>query len=137
MKHFYLTALAAGFCVIAFAADDWKTYLKNNQTEILYKYSDCHDNVNGIHQEKILLKIINLQDVKTEVSFSKELTYGSFKPALGDIKTYSVQLQPHEAKEGGCSEKSGALVIFSKQLNFNSTRLEKFELKDISVKTIQ
>ncbi|MES2620453.1 MAG: hypothetical protein V4615_06340, partial [Bacteroidota bacterium] len=75
MKHIFTTAIMALLCATAFAADNWKTYSKQDQVEIRYRSTDCHDEVNGIHQQKILLQFINLSTDVQEVTFSKELVY--------------------------------------------------------------
>ena len=136
MKYILLTALTTFFCASAIA-EDWKPYFKNNQIEIQYRYADCNDEANGIHQQKVLLKFVNLTNEKTEISFSKELNYNSSAPASSDIKNFTLLLNPGGTKEGICSEKDKSFFIFSKQLNFKSTELKKFELKNISVKTIR
>lgn len=122
--------------ISAFAADDWKSYFKNSEVEILYRYSDCHDIPNGMHQQKILLRFINFKMEPVEVFYTKELTFSNSmtKP---DVREFSVHLNQAEKLEGDCDTKDNRLFIFSKQLNFNSTSLKHFELKNISVKTIQ
>jgi hypothetical protein len=137
LKHILFSAVAAFFCLHLSAADNWKTYFKNEQAEILYRYSDCHDDANGVHQQKILLKFVNLQNTKMEISFSKELAYNSRKGNSSDIKSYLVELGSKETKEGVCSDKDNALFIFSKQLNLEAKELSGFELKNISVKIIE
>jgi hypothetical protein len=137
VKHILLSALAACFGLNALASGDWKTYFKNEQVEILYRYSDCHDSANGIHQQKVLLKFVNLLDTKNEISFSKELIYKRGTTNSTDIKSYQVKLKANEVKEGDCSDKENALFIFSKQLNFEASELDKFYLKNISVRIIE
>lgn len=137
VKHIFTAAIMALFCATAFGVDDWKTYSKNDQIEIRYRSADCHDEVNGIHQQKILLQFINLSNDIKEVTFSKELLYSGSASVANDVKSYSLLLQPGETKEGLCSDKNKALIIFSKQLNLQSRELKKFELKNISTKTIQ
>lgn len=132
-----LTALTCLLCSSAFSAD-WTTYFKNEKVEIQFQYADCHDVHNGLHQQKVFLRFINLSNQKEEVSFTKELTFSNGKTSNADSKTFIVQLNVNEEKTGECSNKEdNALFLFSKQLNFNSTELRKFELKNISVKTIQ
>ena len=124
------------FNITLFAADDWKSYYKNNEVEILYRYSDCHDIPNGLHQQKILLRFINFKDKPVEIFYTKELTFSNSlsKP---DERLFSIHLNSGETQEGACDTKDNRLFIFSKQLNFNSTSLKHFELKNISVKPIQ
>ncbi len=101
-------------------------------------YADCHDAHNGLHQQKIFLRFVNLSNQKEEVSFTKELTFSNGKTSTADGKTFTIQLNANEEKTGDCLNKEeNALFLFSKQLNFTSTELRKFELKNISVKTIQ
>lgn len=129
-----LAVLVGGFIQ---AAHNWKTYFKNTQIEIQYCYTECHDETNGIHQQKILLRFVNLTNTKTEVSFQKELTYSPAVSVSSEAKTYTVSLSPLEQKEGNCSLKENALYIYSKQLNFESRQLTHFDLKNISVKNIE
>ena len=123
--------------ISVFASDDWKSYFQNKEVEILYRYSDCHDIPNGLHQQKILLKVVNLQDKKVEVFYTKELTFNTTSAEKPDVRVFSVYLGPLDTAEGDCDTKDNRLFIFSKQLNFNSTHLTHFELKDISVKIVQ
>ena len=122
--------------ISAFAADEWKSYFKNDQVEILYRFSDCHDIPNGLHQQKILLRFVNFKMESVEVYYTKELTFSN-SMSKPDVREFSVHLNPVEKAEGDCDTKDNRLFIFSKQLNFNSTSLKHFELKNISVKTIQ
>ena len=118
------------------AAEKWETYFRNSQVEILYRYFDCHDETNGIHQEKVFFKFINRTGNKLLVSFAKELFYNRSHSISTDEKVYKLYLQPNKVVEGFCSDKDTVFYIFSKQLNFNSTMLQNFELKNIEVKTI-
>jgi hypothetical protein len=125
------------YSLAAFAADDWKSYFKNDEVEILYRYADCHDIPNGIHQQKILLRFVNKQNKKAEVFYKKELTFSTTSAAAPDVRLFSVVLDPQAIQEGTCDTRDNRLFMFSKQLNFKSTYLTHFDLKDITVKTIQ
>lgn len=136
VKNIVLSAFMLLSGISVFAVDGWKTYFKNNEVEIFYQYTDCHDIPNGLHQQKILLRFVNLKDKPVEVFYTKELTFSNSvtKP---DVREFSVHLNGLETLEGECDTKDNRLFIFSKQLNFNSTSLKHFELKNISVKIIQ
>ena len=136
MKHLVLTFLTIAMVTSASAAEEWKSYFKNNEVEVLYRYSDCHDDANGIHQQKILLKFVNQQNKKVEVFYTKQLDF-SKQAGTPDVRDFSVQLEPNATVEGTCTVKDNRLYIFSKQLNFEATKLEKFELKNIIVKPLQ
>ena len=124
------------FSAVAFAGDNWKSYFKNNEVEILYRSAYCHDDAHGIHQQKILLKVVNLQNKKVEVYYTKDLVFSTTITAP-DVREFSVTLEPNATVEGDCNVRDNRLFIFSKQLNFSSTELKKFDLKNISVKPIQ
>jgi len=133
----FLPALLCFLSSSLFSAD-WTTYFKNEKVEIQYQYADCHDEHNGIHQQKVFLRFVNLSNQKEEVSFTKELAFSNGKTSNADARIFTVQLNANEEKTGDCLNKTdNALYLFSKQLNFSSTELRKFELKNISIKTIQ
>lgn len=136
MKHLLLTFLTIAMVTSASAAEEWKSYFKNNEVEVLYRYSDCHDDANGIHQQKILLKFVNQQNKKVEVFYTKQLDFSNHT-GTPDVRDFSVQLEPKATVEGTCTVKDNRLYIFSKQLNLEATKLEKFELKNIIVKPLQ
>lgn len=137
VKHTLIALLTILLVIPAMAADDWKSYFKNNEVEILYRYVDCHDDANGLHQQKILLRFVNLQNKRVELSFTKALIFSNNSSGIPDVRDFKVQLEPKAALEGDCTTRNNRLFIFSKQLNFSSTHLEKFELKNIVVKPIQ
>lgn len=122
--------------VTTFAGENWESYFKNKEVEILYREADCHDDANNVHQKKVLLKIVNLQNRKVEVYFTKELTFTGNTAAKPDIREFSVTLEPDAVAEGTCATRDNRLYIFFRQLNLQSIELEKFELKDIVVKPL-
>lgn len=139
MKRTILPLMFVLFSAVAFAGDDWKSYFKNNEVEILYRKADCNDDANGIHQQKILLKVVNLQNKKVEVFYTKELNFSKADATASapDVREFSVTLEPNATVEGDCKVRDNRLFIFSKHLNFSGTELKKFDLKNISVKPIQ
>ncbi len=137
MKYLLLLISGTVLSLNSFATGDWITYFKNSEVEILYRYSDCNDEINGIHRQKVLLRFVNLTQSQVKVSFAKKLAYSSLPSNPGDVKVYSLVLQPQQTAEGVCSSKDKALFIFSRQLNLNSPQLQKFELINISVNTIE
>ena len=136
MKYFLLSVITFSICATSFAADEWKTYFKNEEVEILYRYAACHDETNGIHQQKVFFKFVNLTGKKEEIIFFREYFYSSSEKGKADKAGFTVELNPNEVKEGECATQDRAFFIYSKQLNFASTELKKFELKDIHVKII-
>lgn len=136
MKHLLFPLVFLMLSLTTFAGENWKTYYKTKEVEIQYCEVDCHDDTNGVHQRKILLKITNRQNKKVEVYYTKELTFSNKNVERPDVREFSVTLEPNATIEGSCNSRDNRLFIFSKQLNFSSTELKKFELKNISVKPI-
>lgn len=137
MKHTLLALFALLLAAPAVAGGDWKTYFESKEVKVLYCYTDCHDEANGLHQQKILLKFINLQNKAVEVSYGRQLQFSNKQSTSPDVKQFTVNLAANATLQGDCTTKNNALFIFSKQLNFSSTQLEKFDLQSISVKSAQ
>lgn len=119
------------------AADDWKSYFKNKEVEILYQYANCHDEVNGIHQQKVLFKYVNLTNAAVEVSFNKQSSFSDTPASSKPENNCALTLQAQQSKEGTCADKDKVFFIFSRHLNMPGRKLIAFDLKNITVKTIQ
>lgn len=130
-----LTLLAVFMALFAHATDDWKSYYSDNSLNIFYRYTDCHDDANGIHQQKVVFRFVNLTNKNIEVSFAKQLIY--HQATNGADKTFSLSLPPNQSVEGSCNEKDKALFSFVKHLNMEGAQLQDFKLTNISVTTIQ
>jgi len=137
VKHLLFALLTILMVLPAMAAEEWKSYFKSTEVEVLYRYTDCHDEANGLHQQKIILKFVNLQSKAVQISYGKQLTFSNKQASKPDVHQFTVKLAPNATMQGDCTTKNNALFIFSKQLNFSSTQLEKFELQNISVKPAQ
>lgn len=126
-------------CCITLAtnASDWKVYYTGKSVVIYYKYEDCHNDGKGIHQQKVLFAFENLSDKKITVSFAKEMSYTNSPKIVADKSLFNVVLSPKQRMEADCEGRDRSLYIFSKQLNVPSGELKKFDLKNITVKTIQ
>jgi hypothetical protein len=120
---------------LSHAQDVWKPYFENSQLIVEYKYSDCHDEANGIHQQKVLLRFLNLTNAAVDVSFQRKTDYG--KGYTTENNQQHLLLPAKGEKEGNCSEKDKSLFIFSKHLNMEGRSLRKFELNNINVTTVK
>ncbi|MFN8323881.1 MAG: hypothetical protein U0T74_14550 [Chitinophagales bacterium] len=125
------------FSLSAMAADEWKSYFKNNEVEILYQYANCHDEVNGIHQQKVLFKYVNLSNHAVVISFNKQSSFTDTPASSKPENNCAVTLQANQTVEGRCTDKDKAFFIFSRHLNMQGRKLIAFDLKNITVKTIQ
>jgi hypothetical protein len=137
MKRFCLFVLGLVMASTTFAANEWKEYFSNESVKIFYRYVDCHDKANGIHQQKVVLKFENISAKKLEVTFGKTTVYSGTKAATDDVKTYKVTVPAGKGVEGECDTRDNNLFIFSKHLDFSGPELKKFDLTNISVKTIE
>lgn len=140
-KQFALKLILTGSVILlnifySVAADEWKSYFNNHGVEVMFRYADCHDIPNGLHQQKILLRFANYGEKPVVISFSKALTFSN-SGAQPDVRDFTVHLNGGEIIQPDCDTKDNRLWIFSKQLNFKSTHLKHFELQNITVKTVQ
>lgn len=135
MKHFLLVLLGNLAMLNSRAADDWKVYYHDSGVTIEYRYADCHDAVNGIHQQKIFLKFTSTAKSAVQVTFNRNLQYQG-QPASGGDHSYSLVLKAGETVEGDCDSHNKALYIFSKQLNTTGSVLNTFVLSNITVKPV-
>ena len=115
---------------------DWQLHLKNEQVEVYFKKSDCHDIANGIHQEKILVKYINKTTEKLEISFLKAATYNGYTNTSAE-NSCTVVLEPNESREGICSDRDKSLTIFSKHLDMEGVSLQAIDFRNMLIKTIR
>lgn len=116
------------------AQDVWENYFQDSRVKVEFRYTDCHDVVNGIHQQKILLRFLNLTNSSIEVSYQR-------KPDYGEGYTYETNLQhislgANAVIEGSCSEKDKSLFFFSRHLNKQGRSLHRFELANIHTKIV-
>lgn len=136
MKNILLLAVALCCAISSKAADDWKLYFSNGYIEIYYTYTDCHDEANGLHQQKILYRFVNKSSTNVEVSFSKDLYYTDSSPITTEAVN-KIVVNKMQQVEGDCSTRNNALYTFIKQLNIQARELKKCELKNITVKPIE
>lgn len=133
MKHLLFIALL--WCSFtAFASGEWTAYYNSQSVQILYRFEDCHDDVNGIHQQKVFFKFVNLSGKTVAVNFAKQLTYAGTTSA-GD-KEYTLTLKPGETLQGDCTTHDKIFFSFAKHLNMEGRKLEKFDLTNITVTTL-
>lgn len=115
-------------------AADWKEYYSNGMVKVFYTTRQCHDNANGIHQEKIFFKFQNTGSQKALITFTKALTYNgkTIKPE-GENR---IVLNAGETREATCAEKDKSYFIMVKHLDMNGRVLDHFELQNITITVI-
>jgi hypothetical protein len=138
MKQKMIALFLVVMSLTAAATEDWKVYFQSADVVIEYRYADCHDEANGIHQQKVFLRFKNTSSQKVELSFqlikkySKSSTDGS-----SDESIQSIVIPANSTLSGDCSTKNKSLFVFVKQLNLAGTELKKFDLQNISIKPLE
>lgn len=150
-KNFFLIILVALFSVFVIAGNDnnqigkeiknteWKLLSEKNGVQIYFKYENCNDEVNDIHQENVVLKVVNTTNQNITIEWDTELWYNdncrtcNMKNGENHNK---IQLNAGETKIGSCEKRHQLreLVIFSKFTKYeNKVNLTKFQLNNIVV----
>ncbi len=117
---------------------EWKLYNEINDIQIFVQNCNCHDNANGIHQEYILLKILNTSLQNKKISWSEKLYYNGNCVNCDEKNSelfFETELLPNQEKHGNCIDNYETFRIFSKFLNYkDKPYLTKYELINIVVK---
>lgn len=130
-KTFLFTVLLGALTA---KAQQSETLFDNQQLTVTATKVPCHDETNGIHQEKVLLTFLNKAATPVEVSFEMAVWYDNVLQRKGDVPTYKVALDAMQKLSGGCQSKDKALSIFSRHLDLKGRALTRFELQNITVK---
>lgn len=141
----FLTAiLIIGFNSLTINAQetDWKLYKETNGVQVYQMTKECHDDANGLHQELILLKVINTTSQNMKVSWTLEAWYDNkcttcHNPDDPEYQ-FSVKVNAGESVSGSCDISEGqTLKIFKGFLNKeNTAKLTKFELNNLKANPI-
>ena len=129
------------FCIFFMAsnlmANDWQVYFANDNIKVYYKYAECHDNANGLHQEKVLFKYENLTDKNLSLNFNRVPVYSkSSRPA--DVFNYTLQLAAKQSVSADCATKDKSLIAFSRHLEKPDARqLQSFTLSIVSLLEVE
>ncbi len=121
---------------------EWKLLMEKNGIQVYYSYEDCHDIVNGIHQENAVLKFVNTTDKNLSIDWDLKIWYNNNCVNCDENEKehhFTLKLNAGETKKGSCEtrSKNRELVIFSKFLNMeNKSTLSKFELQNFIVKPL-
>ena len=121
---------------------EWKQYKEMSGVLIYYKYQEYHSEKDGLHQEFLLLKIVNSTSTKLKIQWDIELWYNDKCTTCGK-NVFGEHHKEFVMEGGGCLEgsldknSSWNLKIFSKFLNYeNIPELTKFELKNLIVEPL-
>ena len=115
---------------------EWKLYTEVAGIEIFYKYAECHNTEEGIHQELVLLRFINTGPHRMYLTWHAQVYYDSYNITENSKENkFMLSIDGGEVIEGNCELNCPkGLKIFSKFLNYDDKpELIKFELKNIQV----
>lgn len=120
---------------------DWQQFFNNEFVLISYRYDECHDVQEGIHNENVYIRIVNITGQKLKIEWNTEYWYNDicYGCEAGNTENYKVlTLEPNQQIEGSCGGKNqNELRLLSKMLNFNKeTVLTNFNLRDFKVTPI-
>lgn len=117
----------------------WQFLKEQSGVQIYYRYENCDDNVNGLHQQMAVLKFVNTTSQNITAEWDLEAWYNDICTTCGKIDKehhFSTQLNAGETKIGNF-EKRGTqreLLIFAKFTNMeNKVELTKFNLANLKI----
>lgn len=141
MKGIYFTALCwATWATGALAQNAWTNYSRTPELEINYRYAECHDTQNGTHKSIVVLQFVNLTGNQLSVSYNKQAWYNDVCKGCENTpeSRMGIRLAPYETRTGACDDKkTKAVYIFDKMLDVKSAALQKFELANLQITTVQ
>lgn len=129
-----LLALFSYF-VIQSHISGWQTYKSTPQVDVMYKMEQCHDEVNSIHREYVILKFVNKTNNKIKLTWNMERYDATGCGTCGnDEYKYSLELDPNQTVEGNCATQDNKTTVFVKHLDLpNYSTFTKFELGGLIV----
>jgi hypothetical protein len=141
MKKIFLTLISIFiFSAVVFSqSNDWEMYSENNGVLIYSKTSDCHMPSQGLHQEMMLLKLVNTTNQNMQIDFDVE--YWAMEECMNCESITedhrSITLNAGESIEGECSQmmNSQGLVLFVSFLNFETRPpiMSRFEIANLKI----
>jgi hypothetical protein len=119
-------------------SSDWKLTKELNGVQFYTQKVNCHDEVNGIHKEIVVVKVVNTTGYKFQIKWNYELWYDNKCVNCGvknKENAFTYVIDADQTLEGDCiSKKDKGLQIFSKFLNYNDkAELTKFNIVNVTV----
>lgn len=117
----------------------WQLLTEKSGVQVYFRYENCDDNINDIHQQMAVLKFVNTTNQNLSVEWDLEAWYNNVCTTCGKNDKehhFSTQLNAGETKIGNF-EKRGTqreLLIFAKFNNMdNKVKLTKFNLANMKI----
>jgi hypothetical protein len=130
------------FCFLSISllakSNEKKVWFSNSQLEIFSYKENCHDQLNGIQQEKVMFVFQNKTGNRLSVSFERQLWFDNRLAKQSPAESrFTILVEPNQTLQGNCTLKDKALVVYSKQLNLKGKELTNFTIENIQVITLQ
>ena len=120
------------------AGNEWQLYSEKNGMKIYYKYTECHNDMEGSHKEYILFKFVNTTEVKLKAEWERRIWYDGKCMNCNSTSPeyhYSIEIKAGESIEACCDTGSlRALKICSRILNYKDMPVvTRFEFENLNV----
>ncbi len=125
------------FFTIDVQGQEWNVYSMDDKLKIEFRFDECHDKINDVHQQRVFFRYSNLTDNSLEVHLIMSSVYmknGKETSIKNDKPEFILSLSPGQILEGNCNETDNFLNLFSKMLNFKSSELKDFTIKIAEIK---
>lgn len=134
IKRTIITSIFSAIVLLSFGQkNDWKEYFSNKDISVYFKYSECHYPDKGLHQENVLLRLVNSTERDVKVSYKLSKVYNG-KEVTGDTSDFKFTIPAYYAMESSCDDLKPGLNIFSKILDLPAKSiLNSFELKNLTI----
>ncbi len=134
LKKILFTFLLSAASLFSFAQKtEWKEYFSNGKFSIQFIYAECHQPAKGLHNENVLLRLVNHTDQNITVSYKLSKTYNG-KEIMGDTSDFTFTIPAYFTLESMCDDLKEGLFVFSKILDLEAKSvLDSFELKNLKI----
>ncbi len=138
MNRIYLIIIS--LLALAFSSNaqnnGWKEYFQNNELNITFQYTECHNPEKGLHHENVLLRLENKTAADLTVSYHLKRVYNG-KEVKADVSDFNFTIPANAVLESSCNNLKEGLYIFSRNTDLkNNSILNLFELNTIVINGI-
>ena len=133
-KKIFFSCLFSAFAALSFAQNnEWKEYYSNGKFSIQYKYTECHNPAKGLHNENVLLSLVNNTDQNITVSYKLSKIYNG-EEIKGDTSDFTFTVPAYFTLESTCDDLIEGLHVYSKILDLQpKSILNSFEIKNLKI----
>ena len=118
----------------------WKLFTEKNGVQVFYKYEDCHDNVNDLHEQNVILKFVNTTQMNMTIEWDLNVWYNNNQcVGCNDKKGeyhFKISVLAGQSVAGNCerTNENRPLKIYAKSLKYSEmAQMKKFDLANLTV----